>query len=233
MPANVFGVLMSLEPAVAAFAGFIVLGQDLGAREIVAIALVVAASIGVTRGGSRGAAPGSRHRRLDAIPGASRRPMFGLNLPNFLTLLRILLVPVLVAALLAADEGAGDVLAAVVFAVASFTDAIDGWLARRREAVTNFGKLMDPVADKLLIIAALLSLVSLDRLDAWVAMVIIAREFAVTVARLPGPRGGRRDPRQLVGQGQDRRAGPDDLPADPRRPLAGLGRRARLRDGRS
>jgi CDP-diacylglycerol--glycerol-3-phosphate 3-phosphatidyltransferase len=110
--------------------------------------------------------------------------VFGLNLPNFLTLLRILLVPVLVAALLAADEGTGDVLAAVVFAIASFTDAIDGWLARRREAITTFGKLMDPVADKLLIIAALLSLVSLDRIDAWVAMVIIAREFAVTVARL-------------------------------------------------
>ena len=110
--------------------------------------------------------------------------MFGLNLPNFLTLLRILLVPVLVAALLASDEGAGDVLAAIVFAVASFTDAIDGWLARRHEAVTTFGKLMDPVADKLLIIAALLSLVALDRIDAWVAMVIIAREFAVTVARI-------------------------------------------------
>ncbi len=110
--------------------------------------------------------------------------MFGLNLPNFLTLLRIMLVPVLVAALLAADQGAGDVLAAVVFAVASFTDAIDGWLARRREAITNFGKLMDPVADKLLIIAALLSLVALDRVAAWVAMVIIAREFTVTVARL-------------------------------------------------
>jgi CDP-diacylglycerol--glycerol-3-phosphate 3-phosphatidyltransferase len=110
--------------------------------------------------------------------------VFGLNLPNFLTLLRILLVPVLVAALLAADEGSGDVLAAIVFAIASFTDAIDGWLARRREAITTFGKLMDPVADKLLIIAALLSLVALDRVDAWVAMVIIAREFAVTVARL-------------------------------------------------
>jgi CDP-diacylglycerol--glycerol-3-phosphate 3-phosphatidyltransferase len=110
--------------------------------------------------------------------------VFGLNLPNFLTLLRILLVPVLVAALLAADEGSGDVLAAVVFAIASITDAVDGWLARRREAITTFGKLMDPVADKLLIIAALLSLVSLDRVDAWVAMVIIAREFAVTVARL-------------------------------------------------
>ena len=64
------------------------------------------------------------------------------------------------------------------------TDAIDGWIARSREQITTFGKLMDPVADKLLVIAALLSLVSLGRLEAWVAMVIIAREFAVTVARL-------------------------------------------------
>lgn len=110
--------------------------------------------------------------------------MFGLNLPNFLTVLRILLVPVLVVALLGASGSESDVLAAIVFTVASLTDAIDGWLARRREAITTFGKLMDPVADKLLIIAALLSLVSLDRLDAWVAMVIIAREFAVTVARI-------------------------------------------------
>lgn len=110
--------------------------------------------------------------------------MFGLNLPNFLTVLRILLVPVLVVALLGLSGSESDVFAAVVFSVASFTDAIDGWLARRREAITNFGKLMDPVADKLLIIAALLSLVSLERLDAWVAMVIISREFAVTVARL-------------------------------------------------
>lgn len=111
--------------------------------------------------------------------------MFGLNLPNFLTVLRILLVPVLVVALLAGTGGqASDVLAAVVFAVASFTDAIDGWIARSREQITTFGKLMDPVADKLLVIAALLSLVSLGRLEAWVAMVIIAREFAVTVARL-------------------------------------------------
>ena len=110
--------------------------------------------------------------------------MFGLNLPNFLTVLRILLVPVLVVALLGAGGDDSDVLAAVVFGIASSTDAIDGWLARRREAITTFGKLMDPVADKLLIIAALLSLVSLNRLDARVAMVIIAREFAVTVARL-------------------------------------------------
>ena len=110
--------------------------------------------------------------------------VFGLNVPNFLTVLRILLVPVLVVVLLGANKSDGDVLAAIVFGIASFTDAIDGWLARRHEAITTFGKLMDPVADKLLIIAALLSLVSLNRLDAWVAMVIITREFAVTVARM-------------------------------------------------
>ncbi len=105
------------------------------------------------------------------------------NLPNFLTLLRILLVPVLVVALLDATPN-GDLLAAVVFAVASVTDAIDGWLARSRGSITTFGKLMDPLADKLLIIAALVSLVSLNRLDAWVAMVILARELVVTVLRL-------------------------------------------------
>ena len=110
--------------------------------------------------------------------------MFTLNLPNLLTVLRILLVPVLVVALLSHGGQPSDVLAAVVFAAASVTDALDGWLARTREQITTFGKLMDPVADKLLIIAALLSLVSLGRLAAWVAMVIVAREFAVTVARI-------------------------------------------------
>jgi CDP-diacylglycerol--glycerol-3-phosphate 3-phosphatidyltransferase len=75
-------------------------------------------------------------------------------------------------------------LAAIVFAIASVTDAIDGYLARSRNWVTTFGKLMDPIADKLLIIAALIALVSLGRLEAWVAMVIIAREFAVTVLRV-------------------------------------------------
>ena len=110
--------------------------------------------------------------------------MFTLNLPNLLTVLRILLVPVLVVALLSQGGQTSDVLAAVVFAAASVTDALDGWLARTRAQITTFGKLMDPVADKLLIIAALLSLVSLGRLAAWVAMVIVAREFAVTVARI-------------------------------------------------
>jgi CDP-diacylglycerol--glycerol-3-phosphate 3-phosphatidyltransferase len=105
------------------------------------------------------------------------------NLPNVLTVLRILLVPVLLVALL--DETPnGDLLAAIVFAIASFTDAIDGYLARSRGSVTTFGKLMDPLADKLLITAALVALVSLNRLQAWVAMVIIAREMAVTILRL-------------------------------------------------
>ena len=109
--------------------------------------------------------------------------MVPLNVPNLLTVVRILLVPVLVVALLEQTSG-GDLLAAIVFATASLTDAIDGYLARSRNSVTNFGKLMDPIADKLLIIAALVVLVSLGRLEAWVAMVIIAREFAVTVLRV-------------------------------------------------
>jgi CDP-diacylglycerol---glycerol-3-phosphate 3-phosphatidyltransferase len=108
--------------------------------------------------------------------------MVPLNVPNVLTVMRILLVPVLVVALLAKTSN-GDLLAAIVFAVASVTDAVDGRLARSRNSVTTFGKLMDPIADKLLVVAALVALVSLGRLEAWVAMVIIAREFAVTVLR--------------------------------------------------
>jgi len=108
--------------------------------------------------------------------------VLSLNVPNVLTILRILLVPVVVVALL--DETPnGDLLAALVFAFASLTDWVDGWIARSRNSITTFGKLADPVADKLLVIAALVSLVSLDRLDAWVAMVIIARELAVTMTR--------------------------------------------------
>jgi len=115
--------------------------------------------------------------------------MFPITLPNLLTVLRIMLVPVLVVALLG-NTPSGDVLAAVVFALASLTDFVDGWLARARDSITTFGKLMDPLADKLLVIAALISLVSLSRLPAWVAMVIIARELAVTVLRLGATQAG-------------------------------------------
>ncbi len=89
--------------------------------------------------------------------------MFPVNVPNVLTMLRIVAVPVLVVALL--DETPdGDVIAAAVFALAALTDGLDGYIARRRSQITTFGKLMDPLADKLLVIAALISLVSLDRL---------------------------------------------------------------------
>jgi CDP-diacylglycerol--glycerol-3-phosphate 3-phosphatidyltransferase len=109
--------------------------------------------------------------------------MLPLNFPNVLTVLRILLVPVIVVALLEETPNA-DALAAVVFALAAFTDGLDGYIARSRGSVTTFGKLVDPIADKLLIIAPLVSLVSLDRIQPWVAMVIIARELAVTGLRM-------------------------------------------------
>lgn len=115
--------------------------------------------------------------------------MLPLNLPNVLTVLRIMLVPVLVVALLG-NTPSGDVLAAIVFALASLTDFVDGYLARARDSITTFGKLMDPLADKLLIVGALLSLVSLHRLEGWVAMVIIARELAVTVLRMSATQAG-------------------------------------------
>ncbi|MFN8150885.1 MAG: CDP-diacylglycerol--glycerol-3-phosphate 3-phosphatidyltransferase [Solirubrobacterales bacterium] len=108
--------------------------------------------------------------------------MVPLNIPNTLTMLRILAVPVVVVALLA-EVPNGDLWAGIVFAIAACTDGLDGYIARRRDEVTTFGKLMDPLADKLLIVAALVSLVSLGRLEAWIAMVIIARELAVTGLR--------------------------------------------------
>jgi CDP-diacylglycerol--glycerol-3-phosphate 3-phosphatidyltransferase len=109
--------------------------------------------------------------------------MFPLNVPNALTVVRILLVPVLVAVLLEATPG-GSWIAAGVFALAAVTDTLDGYLARSRRSVTTFGKVMDPIADKLLVAAALITLVSLDRVEPWVAMVIIAREFAVSGLRV-------------------------------------------------
>jgi CDP-diacylglycerol---glycerol-3-phosphate 3-phosphatidyltransferase len=108
--------------------------------------------------------------------------VFPLNLPNALTMLRILAVPVVVVALLV-EMPNGDIIAAAVFAGAALTDGLDGYIARSRNSITTFGKLMDPLADKLLIIGALLCLVSLGRLEAWIAMVIIAREVAVTILR--------------------------------------------------
>jgi CDP-diacylglycerol--glycerol-3-phosphate 3-phosphatidyltransferase len=111
------------------------------------------------------------------------------NLPNTLTLGRIFLVPLLVVVLLTGPGGAllfgvsKELLGAAIFGVASLTDWLDGYLARRRGQVTGFGQWMDPLADKLLVTAALVSLVQMDLAPAWMVAVILGREFAVTVLR--------------------------------------------------
>ncbi|MFQ5895608.1 MAG: CDP-diacylglycerol--glycerol-3-phosphate 3-phosphatidyltransferase [Nitrospinota bacterium] len=115
--------------------------------------------------------------------------LLGENAPNTLTLLRIFAAPVLVVILLTASRG-GMGLAAFVFAVAALTDWLDGHLARRRGLVTNLGKVLDPIADKLLVTSALIPLVALGRAQAWVVVVIVGREMAVTGLRaMAGCRG--------------------------------------------
>jgi CDP-diacylglycerol--glycerol-3-phosphate 3-phosphatidyltransferase len=125
--------------------------------------------------------------------------LFPLNVPNVLTVLRILLVPVLVVALTSEIKN-GDTIAAIVFALASLTDGLDGYIARSRKSITTFGKVMDPIADKMLITAALIALVSLDRLAAWVAMVIVAREFAVSSLRVAAAAEGAIIPASILGK---------------------------------
>jgi CDP-diacylglycerol---glycerol-3-phosphate 3-phosphatidyltransferase len=105
-----------------------------------------------------------------------------LNLPNALTLLRIFLVPVLVVVLLT-RAGGGPFLGIGIFGVAVLTDYLDGYFARRRNQVTRLGILLDPIADKLLTAAAFLSLVEMDAVPAWMVMIIVGREFAVTGLR--------------------------------------------------
>lgn len=104
------------------------------------------------------------------------------NLPNFLTLVRILLIPVFVVIFLAPTPDR-SLLAAVIFTVAAVTDLLDGYIARRTGQVTKLGKLLDPLADKLLVLSALILLVNIDRVSAVVALLIIARELAVTGIR--------------------------------------------------
>jgi CDP-diacylglycerol--glycerol-3-phosphate 3-phosphatidyltransferase len=112
-----------------------------------------------------------------------------MNLPNSLTIARIFLVPVLVSVLLTNFEGRlvlglpVELVGAAIFGLASLTDWLDGYLARRRGQVTWVGQMLDPIADKLLISATLVSLVQLDLAPAWMVTVIIGREFAVTGLR--------------------------------------------------
>lgn len=108
-----------------------------------------------------------------------------MNTPNKLTVMRMILVPVLVVFMLTGWGGdANRYITLVIFAGASITDWFDGYLARKNNLVTNFGKFMDPLADKLLVCSALICMIEMKRLDAWVVIVIIAREFIISGFRL-------------------------------------------------
>ena len=106
-----------------------------------------------------------------------------MNLANKLTMIRIFLVPVFLVFITVKEIPYGSIIATVVFIIASITDQLDGHIARSRNQITNFGKFMDPLADKLLVTAALVSLVELKLVAGWAVVVILAREFAVSGLR--------------------------------------------------
>jgi len=108
-----------------------------------------------------------------------------MNLPNKLTVLRVLMIPFFVLFMLTDMGGsAGKYFALVIFAAASFTDFLDGYLARKYNLVTNFGKFMDPLADKLLVCSAMICLIETGKLASWIVIIIISREFIISGFRL-------------------------------------------------
>ena len=106
------------------------------------------------------------------------------NIPNMLTLGRILFIPIFILLLSVGPSPVLHKIAAVIFAIASITDYLDGYLARKWQVVSNFGKFADPMADKLLVMSAFIMLVGLKMAQAWVVAIIICRELAVTGLRL-------------------------------------------------
>ncbi len=108
-----------------------------------------------------------------------------MNLPNKLTVLRVVMIPFFVVFMLTNFAGAASkYIALAIFCIASFTDFLDGYLARKDNLVTNFGKFMDPLADKLLVCSAFICLVEKGQLAAWIVLIIIAREFIISGFRL-------------------------------------------------
>ncbi len=107
-----------------------------------------------------------------------------MNLPNKLTILRVILIPFFLVFLMIPGIPAGKWIALIIFAVASFTDLLDGRIARKNNLITNFGKFMDPLADKLLVDSALIAFVGMERIDSWIVIIIIAREFIISGFRL-------------------------------------------------
>ncbi len=115
-----------------------------------------------------------------------------MNLPNKLTIFRVILIPVFIIALMSGiiPEPVNRYVGVVIFCVASFTDYLDGHIARKYNLVTNFGKFMDPLADKLLVSSALICMIELGFLPAWLVIIIISREFIITGFRLIAAEGG-------------------------------------------
>lgn len=107
-----------------------------------------------------------------------------MNLPNKLTMFRVILIPVFVVFMLVDITSYDKWIALAIFIIASLTDLLDGKIARKYNLVTNFGKFMDPLADKLLVCSALICLVALNKIPAWMVIVIIAREFIISGFRL-------------------------------------------------
>ena len=107
-----------------------------------------------------------------------------MNLPNKLTIFRVILIPFFLVALMVPGIPAGKWIAVAIFIIASLTDFFDGRIARKQNLVTDFGKFMDPLADKLLVCSAMIALIELQRIPAWVVIVIIAREFIISGFRL-------------------------------------------------
>lgn len=107
-----------------------------------------------------------------------------MNLPNKITLFRVFMIPIFLIFMLIPDIPYGKYIAAFVFVIAALSDFFDGYIARKRKLVTNFGKFMDPLADKLLVCSALICFVELKLLPAWIVIIIIAREFIISGFRL-------------------------------------------------
>lgn len=124
-----------------------------------------------------------------------------LNLPNALTLSRIFLVPLLVVVLLTRADF-WELIGGAIFGVAALTDWLDGYLARRRKQVTTLGIMLDPVADKMLISAAFISLVQMELVPAWMVVVIVGREFAVMGLRMVAVQQGVMIPASPLGKGK-------------------------------
>lgn len=115
-----------------------------------------------------------------------------MNLPNKLTMFRVILIPVFIVVLMTGliADPINRYIGTLIFCVASFTDYLDGHIARKYNLVTNFGKFMDPLADKLLVSSALICMIEMGMLPAWIVIIIISREFIITGFRLIAAEGG-------------------------------------------